>query len=650
MNILIPNSWLSEYLETNATPQQFADAMSLSSVSIERIEKIEDDFVYDIEVTTNRPDLMSIMGIALEASAVLPQQGYKAKFKPSTIDYSEKVVSKSEMLDIENDKNLVNRIMAVVLEVELAPSPKKITDRLTRTGIRSINNVVDVTNYIMREVGHPSHVFDYDRLAGHKLIIRESRKGEKITTLDNKEYILPGGDIVADNGTGEIVDLLGIMGTANSVVTNTTKRVVLFLDNNNPVLLRKTSMNLGIRTEAAILNEKGVNPDRMLPTLLTGIELLIKNAKAKVISPIIDIYPNKVASRTVKVSQEMINKVIGIEIPQKTIEEILTNLGFVVTVDKSIFSVEVFTSRINDIQIPEDIIEEVARVYGYNKIPNILPPSPHLEYLHQETNEFYWMTKIKNAFKFWGYNEVYTYSLIPESLFDGPIENAVKLKNPLDTDHEYLRNSLIPGLAVVASENERVEELRIFEISNVYLKKPHGLPDEVLHLAGLIRHQSSSFYEAKGVVEQVLSLLGISKYEFTGKSEGIDGASLLIGEKLAGTIEVDEDEATFELDLSLLLGHARSQKRFVPIAKFPPIIEDVRVELSESIQYAQIVNTIKKASTLVHDVALLDLYGNKRTFRITFMSKEKNLTNEEISPVRNLIYKALEKAFDAHIG
>jgi phenylalanyl-tRNA synthetase beta chain len=178
MNILIPNSWLSDYLETNATPQQFADAMSLTSVSIERIEKVGDDFVYDIEVTTNRPDLMSIVGIAREASAVLPQQGFTAKFKPHTVDHTP-TTSKSDMLTISSDPTLINRIMAVVLEIDLHASPEYISDRLTKTGIRSINNAVDVTNYIMREIGHPSHVFDYDRLNDHTLNIRRSKKRRK---------------------------------------------------------------------------------------------------------------------------------------------------------------------------------------------------------------------------------------------------------------------------------------------------------------------------------------------------------------------------------------------------------------------------------------------------------------------------------------
>ena len=239
MNILIPDSWLREYLETNATPKEFAREMSLTSVSIERMEKVGDDIVYDIEVTTNRPDLMSIEGIAREASAILPQAGFTAKFKKRKRRDSIETATKSPLLQIANDPSLVNRILAIVMEIKLSNSPEIISKRLEKTGIRNISNVVDVTNYIMREIGHPSHVFDYDRLPNHTLNIRKSKKGEKIITLDGKEYSLPGDDIVADSGTGEIVDLLGIMGTANSVVVDTTKRIVLFLDNVNHNLLRE---------------------------------------------------------------------------------------------------------------------------------------------------------------------------------------------------------------------------------------------------------------------------------------------------------------------------------------------------------------------------------------------------------------------------
>jgi phenylalanyl-tRNA synthetase beta chain len=647
MNILIPNSWLSDYLETNATPQQFADAMSLTSVSIERIEKVGDDFVYDIEVTTNRPDLMSIVGIAREASAVLPQQGFTAKFKPHTVDHTP-TTSKSDMLTISSDPTLINRIMAVVLEIDLHASPEYISDRLTKTGIRSINNAVDVTNYIMREIGHPSHVFDYDRLNDHTLNIRRSKKGEKITTLDGKEYTLPGNDIVADDGNGTIIDLLGIMGTANSVVVDTTKRIILFLDNNNHNLLRKTSMNLGIRTEAAVLNEKGVNPDIMLPTLVTGIELLKKHANAKVISPIIDIYPNRIKSKTIKVTKDKIDSVIGIEIPQKTVVDILESLGFGVTVKENEFTVEIFTSRVNDIDIPEDIIEEVARVYGYHKIPNSLPALTEQANYHQDKNEFYWIQKVKEAFKFWGFTEVYTYSLVTEELFDGPIENALKLKNPLTEDKTYLRNSLVPSVIDVANQN-KANNLQLFEIANVYLKKNKGLPDEVLHLAVVVRKEKASFFDGKGIVESVAKILGITTISFEKKKDGIEGADIMLSGKNIGSIEADED-ITVEINVQELLKHANSKKIYKEPAKFPPLIEDVRVEIPAHYPFAKIEKALKESSELVHSISLLDVYKNKKTFRIVYLSRTRSLTTGDIQPIRKGIEDILTTQFKATLG
>lgn len=648
MNILIPNNWLREFLKTNATPQEFAKAMSLSSVSIERMEKVDDDIVYDIEVTTNRPELMSIEGIAREAAAVLPQAGFKAEFVPKKDDRHYKVVSEDPLLNIKNDKTLVNRILAVILEVKLKHSPKEISNKLEKTGIRSINNVVDVTNYIMREVGHPAHVFDYDRLSDKTLIIRKSKKGEKITTLDGLEYILPGDDIVADNGKGEIVDLLGIMGTANSVVVKDTKRIVLFLDNNNPLLLRKTSMNLGIRTEAAILNEKGLDPELMMPTLLRGISLLQKIAEAKLISPIIDIYPNKVSTKQVILSKSLITKLIGIQISEKTIEKILTDLGFGVINNKDIFQITVPTLRINDIDIPEDIIEEIARVYGYHRLPNFLPSFSKQEFYHQDKDEFFWISKLKNAFKFWGFNEVYSYSMVSEELFEGPIEDAIKIKNPLTEDKVFLRNSLLPSLSEVKRQNKEKKDIKLFEIANVYTKRANNLPDEIQHLAVL--STTGNFYDIKGIAESVFSILGLNKPKFTIKEDSIKGAYIQYEDNNIGYIEEDED-LLLELDLSILLKSANSSKKYTPPSKFPPIIENVRVEFPKHYSFDSVVKAIKNISDLVEDVAIFDEYKEKKiTYKITYQSKHKSLSNDDIIPVRERIHKILIEKFKAKIG
>ena len=545
MNIKIVDSWLREYLDAKAKPEEVARALSLTSVSVERLEEANDDYIYDIEVTTNRPDLMSVVGIAKEASAALTEEGKSAKF----IDKKLIAIPESNIsfpIEIDNDPKLVNRILSVILEVEIGKSPPEISSRLEKSGIRSLNNIIDVTNYVMRETGHPTHVFDYDRLNTKKLIIRKSKKGEKLTTLDNKEYSLIGNDIVADNGKGEIVDLLGVMGTANSVVTDSTKRIMFFIDNLNPRFIRTTSMNLGIRTEAAIINEKGIDPHLSEIAFRYGVELYKKIANAKVISKTLDIYPDKLKETKVKVPVSKISELIGVEInPNKSIE-ILSKLGFEAKKAGANLDVTIPSNRAGEVSIPEDVIEEIARVYGYHKLPSIVP-----SFLNNKTSsfgdEFYFENRIKNALKYWGFTEIYSYSLVSEDMFQGPISDAVKLKNPLTEDMEYLRNSLVPSLLNVLDENKDRVEVKIFELANIYNKKAANLPEEKLMLAGLIKKRDANFFVLKGIVEQLLIDLGIKSYKFKEREEG--GAEITIGKDKLGYIEIlNTDLIDFELE------------------------------------------------------------------------------------------------------
>lgn len=649
MNILIPDKWLREYITTNATPQEFAKAMSLTSVSIERMHEVEGDIVYDIEITTNRPELMSVRGMAQEASAVLPEAGFTATFHPKQHDTPSKTVTKNDYLTITNDPKLVKRILAVVMDVTLKPSPKVIQDRLKQTDIRTLNNLVDVTNYIMREVGHPVHVFDYDRL-GSTVVIRESKKDESITTLDGKTYKTLGGDIVADNGTGEIVDLLGVMGTENSAVTANTKRVVLFLDNNDKHRIRKTSMGLGIRTEAAVINEKGIDPELMMPTFLRGVELLKEIADAKIVGEIIDIYPEKAKEKKVSVSFEKINSVIGIEIPQTTAVSILKNLGFGVThTDKELTAI-VPTDRLDDIDIQEDLIEEVARVYGYHKIPSTLPIFTQQAFYHQDNDPFYWISKVKNAMKYWGFNETYTYSMVGEELFEGPIDTAIKLKNPLTEDRAYLRNSLTPSLLEVARINNSASSFRLFEIANVYINKKNSLPHEKLNFVFLIKNERVSFREGKGILEGVLQLLGIDGATYTKDTTLISGAKVMLSRKQIGTIEIEDDELVAEVDFSELLEKTNSKVKYVEPSKYPTATEDVRIETPSAHTYEVVSTAIKDVSDLIQTVELLDVYGNKKTFRIIYHNKTRNLTAEDLTKLREKVNAVLVKKFKAKIG
>ncbi|HEX8965812.1 MAG TPA: phenylalanine--tRNA ligase subunit beta [Patescibacteria group bacterium] len=654
MDIKILDSHLREHLQTTAKPKEIAKALSLSSASIERVEPFgKNDFVYSIEVTTNRPDMVSVRGLAREAAAILPRFGFSAKLITLPVVKTKKASPSTFPISIKNDKTLVRRVLGIVLEVEKKESPQFIKDRLEAAGIRSLNNLIDITNYVMLEIGHPCHVFDFDRLTTKKLIIRPSKKGEKVVTLDNKEHILMGGDIVADNGKGEIVDLLGVMGTANSVVTDNTKKILFFFDNNDPWKIRKTSMGLAIRTDAAALNEKGVDPELALVALERGIKLYKELADAKLASDVLDIYEDKVKPTPITVDIEKISKVIGVTIPTKEAVDILTSLSFTVVKQEKTLKVTPPSWRVQDVSMEEDVIEEVARIYGYHNIPTELPPFTKAAFYHQTENPFYWEEKVKNAFKFWGFTEVYTYSMVSASILDMPLEQAVALKNPLDEEHVYMRKNLANSFETVLNENRGADNVQIFELANVYQKQAKELPKETQKLAfllkGKINGEKANYFHAKGFLEQLATECNIKHIKFEEYLEGGVGAYVLIGHEQLGEILVKHNYVIAEINFEIWLQHANNKKVYKPLAKYPPVIEDLAIIADAKAKTAEIIRVIKEQNPIIADVSLLDQFEETRTFHIVYQHADKNLTTEEVSKIREQIITALSTKFGARL-
>jgi phenylalanyl-tRNA synthetase beta chain len=643
MNIKILDSELRKYLKTKATPHALAEKLSLTSMSVERIEKLENDYVYEMEITTNRPDLFSVLGIAREAAAILPHSGIQAEFIPLEIKKIKAPIDVT-LITIKNDPKLVNRICAVVMEVKIGDSPKFIKEALTAANIRSLNNIIDITNYVMLTIGHPSHVFDFDRLGTKTLTIREALRGEKITTLDNKEYSLLGGEIVAIDENRRIVDLLGIMGLSNSVVSKATKRILYFLDNNEPSHIRNASMGLGIRTEAANLNEKGIDPELATDALLYGIELFEDLANAKIISGIIDIYPNKPKEKTIQVDLEKINSVMGIKMDVKKAVKSLSDLGFKVTLGATFIKVLVPTFRTGDMETQEDVIEEIARIYGYHNLPSILP-QVEIDERESFADEFFWEKRVKEALKYWGFIETYTYSFVPENMFEGPTEDSVFVTNPLNEDFVYMRNTLIPSLLKVVSENKKYEKIKIFEIANIYLRTS-DLPSEILTLSGIVKKSNASFYEVKGIIEQLLFNLGIKNAGFKKSKKGGMGASVYIDTDYIGEIEVlDSNLIDFELNFEIISEHASLKKEFKSFAKYPPIVEDLSILAGDTISTEELIEEIKKTDIKIVDATLLDSYNDSRTFHIVYQDIDKNLTNEEVKKIKEKLISNLQNKF-----
>lgn len=614
MDVKILDSHLREYLDTNAKAIDIAKYVSLCGPTFDRTNKLNKDYLYEIEVTTNRVDTASVIGIAREAAAILPQFGIGAK--PKKLPRQKiKVPQIGLPLILKSDPKLVNRLTAVVIEdIQNWESPQWMKDRLEAAGIRSLNAVVDITNYVMITIGHPSHVFDYDKIKDHTIIVRESKKGEKIITLDGKTHALPGGDIVFVNKDNKIIDLPGIMGTKNSLVSETTKRVLFLFDNNDPVSIRRTSMSLAVRTIAATLNEKGVSSELIPDALNLGVNLFEKICKAKIASKVFDVYPKPYKEKTVLVTREFIEKLLGIAIDKKKVLKLLSSLEFDPKWKGETLEVKIPSFREKDIDIPEDIVEEIARIYGYHNLPSKLMtgelPVPRFD------TTFRFEESIRANLKSLGGVEVLTYSLVTAQMAG---ENALKLKNPLGKDTEYLRTSLKPSLINALKENTGVESAyHLFEIANIYLLKKNDLPEEKMMLGGVLVNYN--YREAKGTLEVFFESLNIQKevsFEQVGKNIYY---------------------YQFEI---LELKEKIKPKTFKPAPKYPPQVEDMTIEIPEGKHVGEVIQSIKQADKLVYSVELVDVYDRKFTFRISYLHPEKTLSDKEVEKVREKIEKII---------
>ena len=605
MNLTIPHSWLSDFLETNASPQKIAECLSLCGPSVEKLTKTKDDYLYEIEVTTNRVDCMSVMDIAREAATILPRFGFKAKFKSMVLPQKDQP-TKTLSLTITDKNHLCHRILAVILNnVKLKQSSRIIQERLNAAGIRSLNNAVDITNYVMTEIGHPTHVFDYDRIKTHKLILRNSRKGEKIVSLEDKEYTLPGDDIVIDDGTGQIIDLPGIIGTANSVVTDNTKRVIFFLETNDPIKMRRTSMTLGIRTVAATLNEKGVDPETAIVALKRGIQLFKQLAGVTVASKIYDLYPKPYQPKTVNVPLQLIKDYLGIEITQKEVDKILQSLGFINGLVPS--------WRAKDINIPQDLVEEVARIYGYHRLPSqIMATAIPTNYPEENLNLEY---QIKTWLAGMGLTEIYTNSMVSQKIAEAsgfPLSSHLKIKNALSEDWQYLRRSLVPS---------HTQSFPAFEIANVYTPHSGKLPEEKLQL---IISGINDYLKLKGIVEVLTA-------------------------KLHTPIIPQYQSNSVVIDLLPVFKKASIYPHYQPVSSHPPIIEDLTFTLPEKTFIGPILETIKKIDQLIKSVNLSTTYQQNFTFSIKYQSLSKDLSVFDITPIRQKIVTVLSQKFKAKL-
>ncbi len=652
MNIKITYNWLLEYLETDASPYELQKYLSLCGPSVERVEKKENDYILDIEITSNRVDMASVFGIAQEAQAILPQFGKKAKLKINPLQKyhfnfvpSELEGPDSKKLTIHiKEPELCSRFTALVLSnVSIKPAPEQIRKRLRLCEIKSISNVIDISNYLMLSLGQPTHIFDYDKIGKHTMILRESKKGEKMTTLDEKEIELPGGDIVIEDGNGALIDLCGIMGGLNSSVTEKTKNIVLFVQTYDKKRIRKTSVTTGQRTIAATYFEKGLDEERVEPTLVYGVELLKECATASVSSKLYDIYPQPYVKRTVRLFLSDVVRVMGVEPKPKKIEEILSSLGFTIAplITESV-QVGVPSYRTHDISIKEDLIEEIARIYGYHNLPMNLQPPVHIEQPKEMEELFVMQSRLKHFLKHLGLRETMNYSMLSKSDLQNlelEIKHHLPLANPITEDLKFMRTSLLLSLVKNLKENQgKKTVLQLFEIAKVYYPQENELPVEVYKL-GI--GTNTSFSDIKGVVEVVLLELNIKNYEFRKSrvhifSEHVQ-ADVIVDNRTIGTIgqlkpalqlknQLRSPVFLAGIDLKSLIEFQKLIAKYKPINQYATIKLDLTAKLSN---FAEFKKKAFSTSELLIDLKVVSIFNENVTVRFYFSASDNNLTEKE---------------------
>lgn len=661
--MLIPLPWLKEFVDIKLPIKDLAWKLSEAGLTVEKWEEKDGDVILEPEITPNRPDWMCVYGIAREISAITNKSLVPPDHSPKPSGSNHKT-TKFE-ITTKNNFDLCPRYTAVIVKnIKVRPSPDWIQKRLKQVGLRPINNLVDITNFVMWEHGNPLHVFDLDKIRGKQMVLEEARGGESFRSLDGIDYHLPKGAIVIKD-VGRIIDLCGIKGGENTSVSAETKNILIHVPIYDPAHIRRTSQALGLRSDASAIFERGANPGGTIGTLNRAVSLILELAGGEVGSEILDLKEKDFQPWKVLLSHEKLEKVLGIPIETKKVVEILQRLGLYTTyksnATNTTYSVNIPTFR-NDLHIEEDLIEEVARISGYNSFPKTLPqgalPTTSVAYAKNYSFEF----AVKEILKGAGYTEIYTYSLISESQLIKLAINpgkTLRIDNPISRDFEYLRPFLLGNLLEACKLNlANFSHVKLFELGKVYKGDSLDKFNEPYFLSAVITGQA--FFEAKGTVELLLTELGIKANFTPDGAEKVIGShpgrrSLIMSDKeILGFIgEVHPTMLTkfgikshvtgFFLNFDVLEKIANPAKKYQPVPKYPPVIEDISLVAPDKVLYGEIVDAIKSTSKLVRDVGLIDVHGDSKTLRLTYQDLDKNLTDSDAAEIRTKILKNLKE-------
>lgn len=649
--------WDLGTLTQSAAGTSFVDALDM------------DDVIFDIEITTNRPDAVGMIGLAREGAAAVEAD---LVFEEATLPSGGS--GKNLSVSVE-DSVACPRYMAVVIDgVKVAPSPVWLQKRLLLAGQKPINNIVDITNYVRLELAQPLHTFDYSKLAAQKIIVRGARAGEKMLALDDIEYELAEGQLVIADESSPIA-VAGVMGGKETGTTESTTTVVLEAAAFEPVQVRLTSRALNLRSDSQQIFEKGLSAKAPEFALARAVELVLELAGGNVASEVIDVKTADYTPKQFPMKTAAVRKLIGLDISDEDILDYLQRLGFHVAKEGDDYTVTVPFWRDHDIESSIDFTEEVARMYGYHNMPAVLPDQVPPDY--SADADVVWEQWMKRQLASHGYTEFYGLSFASEELlekYDLDSAKAVKLLNELSSDATLMRPSLIPGVLRDLAENQgHHAQVRAFELQRVYVKTD-GLPEERTHLvmAEYGYRADESFARLKGTLEaigaQIDWKIDVSRLEEHPKWHRTRSAEVSInGKKLGYLGQVDaeyqkafglrDEVLLLQLDLEDLMAESALHRRYDGVAAFPSVDRDISIEVDVQVEFGPLSETVRSSDSLVREVKLVDVYqgdkvaeGKKSlTLSVELRSDEKTLEAADIDRVMHKVTDSLVEGVNAVI-
>jgi phenylalanyl-tRNA synthetase beta chain len=640
------------------------------------------DSVLNLEITPNRPDCLSVIGIAREIAALTGQEPHIPE-----IEYRETGSPVADAVTIEiNAPDLCPRYSAsLITGVQIGESPAWMQQRLLACGMRPISNIVDVTNYVMLEYGQPLHSFDYEKIRRQKIIVRRASDYEPLTTLDDNERELNSNMLVISDPMGALA-VAGVMGGANSEVTGETTSILLEAASFNPRSIHYTGRTLNLPSEACMRFERGISAGVTIPALRRATQLVAELGGGTIAKGIIDVYPGKKEPEPIRLTADEVKRVLGIDYTIEQITDSLKALGFECeSTGRDEITVTAPYWR-SDIRLAVDLVEEVARVMEYDSIPTTMLSQPIPRQVRAPVIGL--RLAVRQRLAGYGFQEIVTFSLTSREMLQKMLPKSgklaaepLKLSNPMTAEQEYLRPSLRPSLLSALAANRRYEDggIRLFTVDKIYVPRKNDLPEERDILCGIIsgpgtekwwqgEGKEPDFFEAKGVIEGLLGSLNVPAAFEPGDDESLDSAAqaaVIIDDTRVGAVgklsravcdnfEVIGDAYLFEIDLVSLLPYTTGDRMVKPVPRFPAMVRDMALVLDKAVTHRQVM-VIVTSFPLVTSVDIFDVYSGEQVppgkkslaYRLTFQSPDHTLTDKEVNKVEEQILARLTKDLGA---